>query len=126
MVYDDAERLYAEVARDGRDMFEEAVRSLLPDTLPLSVLSAPTPTGLSSHLGKGRLVGLNTVHAPRREVVEVPLVGPGAMELRREVVQIAKDGSKGFAIMESYDLDTNGAGLMSAKAMYAGLQPATG
>jgi len=129
MVYDDAEKLYAEVAKDGKDMFEEAARTLMPDTLPLSALAAPTPsgqTGLPGHSGSGRLVGLNTVHASRREVVEVPLVGPGAMKLRGEVVQIAKDGRKAFAIMETDDVHTNGAGLVSAKGMYADLQPVAG
>lgn len=126
MVYDDAEKLYAEVAKDGKDMFEEAVDALLPDTLPLSALSSSGQTRLPSHPGNGRLVGFNTVHAPRREVVEVPLVGPGAMKLRGEVVQIAKDGSKAFAIMETDDVHINGAGLVSAEGMYADLQPASG
>ena len=129
MVYDDAEKLYAEVAKDGKDMFEEAVGALVPDTLPLTALSSPTSsdqTHLPSHPGKWRLVGLNTVHAPRREVVEVPLVGPGAIKLRGEVVQIAKDGSKAFAIMETDDPHISGAGLLSAKGMYADLQPVAG
>jgi len=129
MVYDDAEKLYAEVAKDGKDMFEEAVGALVPDSLPLSALSSPTSSGqtrLPNHPGNWRLVGLNTVHASRREVVEVPLVGPGAMKLRGEVVQIAKDGSKAFAIMNTDDPLINGAGLMSAKGMYADLQPAAG
>lgn len=129
MVYDDAEKLYAEVAKDGKDMFEEAVGALVPDTLPLSALSSPTSSGLthlSSHSGKWRLVGLNTVHASRREVVEVPLAGPGAIKLRGEVAQIAKDGSKAFAIMETDDPHIIGAGLLSAKGIYADLQPVAG
>ena len=129
MVYDDAEKLYAEVANDGKDMFEEAVCVLVPDTLPLSALSSPTSsdqTHLPSHPNEWRLVGLNTVHAPRREVVEVPLVGPDAIKLREEVVQIAEDGSKAFAIMEADDPYITGAGLMSAKGMHADLQPAFG
>jgi alpha-mannosidase len=126
MVYVDAEKLYAEVTKDGKDMFEEAVGALVPDTLPLSALSTSGQARLPGHLGNGRLVGLNTVHAPRREVVEVPLVGPGAMKLRGEVVQVARDGSKAFAIMETDDVHTKGAGLVSAKGIYAGLQPVAG
>ena len=126
MVYDDAEKLYAEVAKDGKDMFEEAAGALVPGTLPLSALSTSVQTPLSGHSGNGRLVGLNTVHAPRREIIEVPSVGPGAMRLRGEVVQVAKDGSKAFAIMETNDVHINGAGLVSAKGMYADLQPVAG
>ena len=129
MVYDDAERLYAEVAKDGKDMFEEAASALAPDTLPLSAFIAPISSGQTNQPGhsvNGRLVGLNTVHASRREVVEVPLVGPGAMRLRGEVVQIAKDGGRAFAIMETDDVHINGAGLVSAKGMYADLQPVAG
>lgn len=129
MVYDDAEKLYAEVAKDGKDMFEEAASALAPDTLPLSDFSAPISSGQANppgHSVNGRLVGLNTVHASRREVVEVPLVGPGAMRLRGEVVQIAKDGGRAFAIMETDDVHTNGAGIVSAKGMYADLQPVAG
>jgi alpha-mannosidase len=129
MVYDDAEKLYAEVAKDGKDMFEEAVGALAPDTVPLSALSSPTSSdqaNLPGHPSNWRLVGLNTVHASRREVVEVPLVGPGAMKLRGEVVQIAKDGSRAFAIMETDDPHIDGAGLLSAKGMYADLQPVAG
>ena len=129
MVYDDAEKLYAEVAKDGKDMFEEAASALLPDTLPLSAFSTPISSGqtnLPGHSVNKRLVGLNTVHASRREVVEIPLVGPGAMKLRGEVVQLAKDGSRAFAIMETDDVHINGAGIMSAKGMYADLQPVAG
>ena len=129
MVYDDAEKLYAEVAKDGKDMFEEAVGALVPHTLPLSALSSPTPFGLAhqpSHSGKWRLVGLNTVHASRREVVEVPLAGPGAIKLREQIVQIAKDGRKAFAIMETDDPHIIGAGLMSAKGICADHQPVAG
>jgi len=129
MVYDDAEKLYAEVAKDGKDMFEEAASALVPDTLPLSAFSAPISPGQTSlpgHSANGRLVGLNTVHTSRREVVEVPLAGPGAMKLRGEVVQIAKDGRKAFAIMETDDVHINGAGVMSAKGIYADLQPVAG
>ena len=129
MVYDDAEKLYAEVAKDGKDMFEEAVGALVPDTLPLTALSSPTSPGQAhppGHPGKWRLVGLNTVHASRREVVEVPLAGPSAMKLRGEVVQISQDGSKAYAIMETDDPHIIGAGLLSAKGMYADLQPVVG
>lgn len=35
MVYDDAEVLYAEVAKDGKDIIESAYRVLMPESSPI-------------------------------------------------------------------------------------------
>lgn len=118
MVYDDAEKLYAEVARDGKSMFKEAAASYLQNIVPLSsILDSQSP------VDKGRIIALNTVHHTRREVVEIPLVGPAAVNLRSEVVQVSTDGSKAYALMDSED---NGGGFLKTKGIYADLQPATG
>lgn len=136
MVYDDAEKLYAEVAKDGKAMFEDAVGAFMPHTVPLAALSNPSFASTwqarlgSSNLPNGKLVGINTVHAPRREVVEVPLTGPGALKLKSEVVQISKDGRRAYALMEHEEGGMKGAdmaaGLLSARGMYADLQPVSG
>jgi alpha-mannosidase len=118
MVYEDAEKLYAEVARDGKALFKEAISTYLRDIIPLSSIIES-----QALVGNGRLVALNTVHHTRREVVEIPLVGPTAMRLKSEVVQISRDGSKGYALMDSED---NGGGFLRAKGIYADLQPSTG
>ena len=78
MVHDDAEKLYAGVATDCKDIFEETVSALVPDSFP--VLSASR--SLPGHSVHRRLVGLDTVHASRKEVVDVPLVGSGTIGLR--------------------------------------------
>jgi alpha-mannosidase len=118
MVYEDAEQLYAEVERDGKALFKEAASTYLRDIIPLSsAIESQAP------VGNGRLVALNTVHHTRREVVEIPFIGPVAMRLKSEVVQISRDSSKAYALMDSED---NGGGLLRAKGIYADLQPTTG
>lgn len=118
MVYEDAEKLYAEVSRDGKALFKEAASTYLRD---LSSLSSVLES--QSSLPNGHLVALNTVHHSRREVVEIPLSGPSAMRLKSEVVQISKDGSKAYALMDSED---NAGGLLRAKGIYADIMPASG
>jgi alpha-mannosidase len=118
MVYEDAEKLYAEVAKDGKELFKEASSAYLGGLIPLTSAIA----GQAS-LMNGRLVALNTVHANRQEVIEIPLSGPSATKLRTEVVQISKDGSKACALMGS---EENAGGLMFAKGMYADLRPVSG
>lgn len=118
MVYEDAEQLYAEVARDGKALFKEAASTYLRDIIPLSsIIESQAP------VGNARLVAMNTVHHTRHEVVEIPLIGPAAMRFKSEVVQISRDGSKGYALMASED---NGGGFLRAKGIYADFQPAIG
>lgn len=111
MVYEDAEKLYAEVARDGKALFKEAASSYLQNIIPIStILQATSPPP------KGRLVAMNTVHSKRREVVEIPMIGSAAMHLKSEVIQLSKDGSKGYALMET---DTDAGDILYTKGMYA-------
>jgi alpha-mannosidase len=118
MVYEDAEKLYAEVAKDGKELFKEAASAYFNGLIPLTTaIAGQIP------LANGRLVALNTIHANRQEVIEIPLSGPSATKLRTEVVQISKDGSKAYALMDS---EGNEGGLMFAKGMYADLKPVSG
>ncbi|KZT05154.1 glycoside hydrolase family 38 protein [Laetiporus sulphureus 93-53] len=89
MVYDDAEKLYAEVRKDGEQLLEDAFSALFPKSISLS-----NATG-----GLGKLVAFNTTSFPRRDVVKVPLRG-GAARLKSQVVQVSKDGTEGFALMD--------------------------
>lgn len=124
MVYEDAEKLYAEVAKDGKRMFEDAVSSYMPGLLPLSVITQPSSSGTQTpKVPNGRLVALNTVHHSRREIVEIPLRGPSAIKLKSEVVQVSKDGSKAYVMMHS---EENNGGLLWAEGLYADLKPASG
>lgn len=114
MVYDDAEVLYAEVAKDGRDIIEGAFHVLLPDSSPI-IKSAAVPAKAS------RIVAVNTTPFPRREVVEVP-VGGGNSHLRKQAVQISKSGDVGYVLVE----ETSGGSAVGVKGMFADISPASG
>jgi alpha-mannosidase len=124
MVYEDAEKLYAEVAKDSKRMFKDAMSNYMSGLLPLSAIIQPSGSGTQSPVTpNGRLVAFNTVHHSRREIVEIPLRGSSAMKLRSEVVQVSKDGSRAYAMMHS---EENSGGVLWAEGLYADLKSATG
>ncbi|KAI0944229.1 hypothetical protein AcW1_010259 [Taiwanofungus camphoratus] len=112
MVYEDAEKLYAEVRKEGEELIEEAFTALLPKSIPLS---EPTLKLKKS----GTLVAFNTTFFPRRDVVKVPLVGGSASRLRSQVVQVSKDGTSGFALMDC----SSGGSLSLCSGLYADCMP---
>ncbi|KDQ27960.1 glycoside hydrolase family 38 protein [Pleurotus ostreatus PC15] len=63
MVYDDAEKLYAEVRKDGDAMLDEAFSVLFPDSRPMT-------TATVSNIQQ--LIAYNTTFFPRQQVVKVP------------------------------------------------------
>ena len=91
MVYDDAEKLYAEVRKDAEDLLQEAAGVLFPKCLPLNAASIAKKSG--------NIIGFNTTFFPRRDIIEVPLASAGA-HLKSQVVQTSKDGTKGYALMD--------------------------
>ncbi|KAI0654605.1 galactose mutarotase-like domain-containing protein [Cubamyces menziesii] len=111
MVYDDAEKLYAEVSKEGEALIEEAFKAIFP---PSTSLADPNIKTKKS----GTLVGFNTTFFPRRDIVEVPLVG-SASKLRSQVVQASKDGTVGLALMDC----TAGGGVAFGTGMYADCKP---
>ncbi|KZV60805.1 glycoside hydrolase family 38 protein [Peniophora sp. CONT] len=94
MVYDDAEVLYAEVAKDAHDLIEGAFRILLPNSIPL------LPTNANQLTRSAQLIGYNTTPFARRELVTVPLEG-NAKALGGSVVQVSRDGKEGYALMSA-------------------------
>lgn len=115
MVYEDAEKLYAEVRKEGEELIEEAFTALLPKSIPLS---EPTLKLKKS----GTLVAFNTTFFPRRDVVKVPLVGGSASRLRSQVVQVSKDGTSGFALVDC----SSGDSLSLCSGLYADCMPTSG
>ncbi len=112
MVYDDAEKLYSEVSKDGQVLLEDAFNALLPQTAPLSAAS--------SFKSLGEIIGYNTTLFPRQDVVEVPLVG--ASHLKSKVVQASQDGKIGYAL-----LDCSGGGHISrSSGLFANCTPPSG
>ncbi|KAG8932448.1 Glycoside hydrolase, 38 vacuolar alpha mannosidase [Tulasnella sp. 418] len=89
MVYEDAEVLYAEVAKEGKVLINEAIGSLFSGSYSLQ--NAPS---------SGRLLAFNTICMPRKEVVPVSLEGSAKQSFRKEMVQVSQDGKSGFALME--------------------------
>lgn len=93
MVYEDAEKLYSEVSRDGQALLEEAFSAIFPNTTAVNANSIPK--------AYGEIIAYNTTFFPRRDVVQVPL--SGASHLRSQVVQVSKDGTTGYALLDCSD-----------------------
>jgi alpha-mannosidase len=85
MVYEDAEKLYAEVRRDTEALTEEALCVIYPDSLPLSSVTPSGPLTLFAH---------NTTPFARRDIVRVPLACTG------NVLQTTSDGKEGYVVLE--------------------------
>ncbi|OJT14565.1 Alpha-mannosidase [Trametes pubescens] len=111
MVYDDAEKLYAEVRKEGDALIEEAFKAIFSPSVSLA-----DPVMKSKKTGT--LVGFNTTFFPRRDIVEVPLTG-AATRLRSQVVQTSKDGTVGLALMDG----PTAGGLSYGTGMYADCKP---
>ncbi|OBZ74598.1 Alpha-mannosidase [Grifola frondosa] len=110
MVYEDAEKLYAEVRKDGKELLNEAFDALFPSSIRWMIShSSQRKPALSWH---------NTTFFPRRDIVKVPLVG-NASSLRSQVVQASKDGTSGFALMDCQA----GGGLSFGTGLYADCTP---
>ena len=116
MVYEDAEKIYAEVRKEGKQLLEEAFGSLLHRSCSLD---PKEPVVTSS---QGNIVGINTTAFPRLDVVKIPLSGPSASKLRPKVVQLSEDGLTGYALMQC----ENGVGLSFSRGLFADCKAATG
>ncbi|KAK7464842.1 Glycoside hydrolase, 38 vacuolar alpha mannosidase [Stygiomarasmius scandens] len=101
MVYEDAEKLYAEVAKDGKHLLEEALKVLLPNSIPLSI-----DTKLKSNTSLSQITSVNTTPFRRREVVKIPLAG-ASPSLKSAIGQVDADGKTGYAIMDNGSLDAS-------------------
>ena len=114
MVYDDAEKLYAEVRKEGEALIEEAFEAMLQASTPLTATAKPT---------SGNLVAFNTTFFPRRDVIKVPLgKGVQAAKLRSKVVQTSKDGKEGYALMDC----SEGGSLSFCSGLFADCNPTAG
>ena len=112
MVYEDAEKLYAQIHKDGNELIQEAFEAILG--FPSSdARTQPT---------SGNFIGFNTTPFPRRDVVKVPFAGPHAAKLRSKLVQTTKDGKQGYALMDC----ATGGRLASSCGMFADCHPVSG
>lgn len=115
MVYEDAEKLYAEVRKEGEKLLEEAFGALFPKSIPVSP-STQIPNK------PGRLIAFNTTPFARRDVVKVPLGGNA--RIKNQVVQASKDVKTSYALMEC-ESDGNG-NLSVSTGLYADCMPVSG
>ena len=100
MVYDDAQKLYDEVAKSGKSLLEEAFNVLFPGSISItSIQFKSQPFKLAD------IIGVNTTFLPRQEIVRVPTSGLKA--LKNEVVQTSTDGREAFIVMECGNDTTN-------------------
>lgn len=116
MVYDDAEKLYAEVRKDVDALLEEAFSALLGKSAPISQ-DKPAKSLDSA----GNLIGINTTFFPRRDVVKIPLHGASSA-LKTRVVQTSLDGGVGYALMDC----SGGGNLAVPKGLFADAMPVHG
>ncbi|OAV97592.1 hypothetical protein PTTG_01907 [Puccinia triticina 1-1 BBBD Race 1] len=102
-VYEDAEKLYAEVTQKGKDLLEAARQAALSGSQAIDVASASPSRG-------GSLIGLNTLSFPRQEVIRVPL----EMYDGRSAFSASKtDDDSGFVIAK----DGFGNGLLELESL---------
>jgi alpha-mannosidase len=90
MVYEDADRLYAEVAKDAKALLKEAFHVLFPSSEDL------TSSNVKS-LALNQVVAYNTTFFPRRDIVQLPVA---SSQLKSQVVQTSRDGSIGYALID--------------------------
>lgn len=92
MVYEDAEKLYAEVRTDTDRLLDRALAVLYPSSLPLSSVpaSASGPLSVFAH---------NTTFFARRDVVRVPL-GERGINSGNALLQKTDDGKEAYVVLE--------------------------
>lgn len=93
MVYEDAEKLYAEVRTDTESLVDRALAVLYPSSLPLS---SAVPASTSGPL---TVFAHNTTPFARRDVVRVPL-GERGITSRDVLLQKTSDGKEGYVVLE--------------------------
>lgn len=121
MVYEDAEKLYAEVRKAGEDLIDEAFEALLgPGNYALSSSTSPKVLNNAS-----KIVGYNTTFFARSDIVEVPLTGTGPA-LRSQVLQTSSDGKIGYAVMRCEGGGSVGTLSTPATGLHSWITPASG
>ena len=112
MVYEDAEKLYAQVKKDASELIDEAFEA---------ILGWPS-SDIRTQPVSENFIGFNTTPFPRRDVVKIPFAGPHAAKLRSKLVQATKDGKEGYALMDG----SAGGPLCSSSGMFADCHPVSG
>jgi alpha-mannosidase len=121
MVYEDAEKLYAEVRKSGENLIDEAFEALLgPGSYALT--SSTDPKVLQN---ASQIVGYNTTFFARSDIVEVPLIGTGSA-LRSQVLQTSSDRKIGYVVMRCEGGGSVGTLSTPETGLHSWITPASG
>lgn len=120
MVYDDAERLYAEVKRDGEALLEEALSVLFPNSTPLTA-----NTRSKALSGSTKIIAFNTTFFPRWDIIKIPLAKAGAA-LKAQVLQASDDGREGYAVVHCEEGGCHSELSSPSNSLRARLMPVSG
>ena len=121
MVYEDAEKLYAQVRESGEDLIDKAFEALLgPGNAALT-----SSTNSQVLLSTAKIVGYNTTFFQRSDIVEVPLTGAGA-GIRSQVLQTSSDGRVGYAVMRCEGGGSVGTLSTPETGLHSWIMPASG
>jgi alpha-mannosidase len=121
MVYDDAEKLYDEVRKDGEALLEAAFGVLFP---PGSVaLGAGTTTNLKALPLSAEVVGYNTTFFPRSDVIQVP---PALSTSQVVQTQTIGGAEVGYAVMSCAGGGGVGRFIGPEEGLYAQIMPVSG
>lgn len=121
MVYEDAEKLYAEVRKDGEALLEEAFNVLFPNSVALTQDTNPKAIPVSS-----KIVGYNTTFFPRSDIIEIPLFSGTSAQLKSQVLQTSIDGKVGYAVMDCSGGGSVGALCTPADGLHGKITPVSG
>lgn len=110
MVYEDAEKLYAEVREVCTGLLEAAFGILFPQSSPLL---SPSKSEM--------IVAFNPTSFERHDVIKVPLSG-NAARLKTQIVQASADGKYGYALMHSKSKEV----VAQPTGLFANCAPASG
>ncbi|KAF9447763.1 glycoside hydrolase family 38 protein, partial [Macrolepiota fuliginosa MF-IS2] len=119
MVYDDAEKLYAEVSESGESLLDEALSILFPDSVPLAASSK-----LKYMKGHSKIIGYNTTFLPRWDIIKIPLSTVNS-SLKAQVMQASDDGKEGYAVMQTGARSRVGLLRSPSSGLHAQLLPAS-
>lgn len=120
MVYDDAEKLYAEVKESGESLLDEALSILFPDSFPLGL--AKYKYSRNSYT---KIIGYNTTFFPRWDIIKIPLQSVNSA-LKAQIMQASDDGKEGYAVMYNNGESQVGQLKSPSSALHAQLLPASG
>ncbi|KAK4047772.1 Glycoside hydrolase, 38 vacuolar alpha mannosidase [Microbotryomycetes sp. JL221] len=88
LIYEDAEKIYAETAHKGKQLLDDALSALVPDSVDV----------LDSNAEGDELIAINTTPFARREIVKIPLAS--ARALADTAVQTSHDG-QAYALIQN-------------------------